>query len=467
VQLFFSELTGREQEDKVRKIKDILANEGNERTDTQTFTPRVYGNEDFFKQTAAPIRQLIADALENPDLSGDENLFKNIVKFCSMARAVIADVTGSMKKEAFGTPDLGGLGEPFYDTFSPAQVAFAREFAGKGQLGELTSVLGGKLQVGGGIIHSWGNMLLMGGGLFREFHETTKYLRENPNDPKALEDFTKAAKNFIYAWAQSSTCERGQAAMLMMIIDSMAKYAGCQFMRPEVPEMAKTRLAELSEQIPDKQRITSEMCVKLDSAREQMATARLPQLDKQFGRNFPEFHRKKLVSRHAARLQALTQEYPDEKKYRDELDEFRKGPLCGSIDENGLKKLTESIVSELRRFMSQHVACLQALTQEYPDEKKYRDELDELRKDPLYKNIDESKLRNEVERKVEDLRKFNNEKSKIDTNYYKIKVVGGTCKRRIDEKFLKDFYYNPDVPALHAQSFGRFAELYQCTFVPI
>jgi hypothetical protein len=260
VQLFFSGLTGRERDEKVEEIRKIIANESNEQADTRKLRLVGYGDEVFFDRTAAPIRQLIAAALENPDLSGDENLFENIVKFCSMARAVIADVTGSEHCEHFGQPstveDNHGIPEAFERQFTPAQNALCLELSG-GQFNgdsECISVLNASLCKSGEIIHSAGNMLFMGGGLFKELHETAKYLRDNPNNPKALEDFTKAAKNFIYAWAQSSTCNRGQAAMLMMIIDGMAKYAGCKFVRPEVPEMAKTRLAELSEQIPTENR---------------------------------------------------------------------------------------------------------------------------------------------------------------------------------------------------------------------
>jgi hypothetical protein len=59
-------------------------------------------------------------------------------------------------------------------------------------------------------------------------------------------------KKFMYTWSQSSTVSRGGAAILMMLVDGMAKYAGCQLKRPEVPQEARLALQQLTERFPDK-----------------------------------------------------------------------------------------------------------------------------------------------------------------------------------------------------------------------
>jgi hypothetical protein len=43
--------------------------------------------------------------------------------------------------------------------------------------------------------------------------------------------------------------------MLMMLVDRMTKYAGCQLKCPEVPEVAKTTLSQLTQSFPDGDKI--------------------------------------------------------------------------------------------------------------------------------------------------------------------------------------------------------------------
>jgi hypothetical protein len=107
------------------------------------------------------------------------------------------------------------------------------------------------LYVDGNVQHAPLNMLFIGSDLFKECMEEAKRLKENPNDSEALAAFTQAMKKFMYTWSQSSTCFRGQAAMLEMLVDSIAKYAGFELKRPEVPEAAQTALAQLTEKFPD------------------------------------------------------------------------------------------------------------------------------------------------------------------------------------------------------------------------
>ncbi|MDR2371927.1 MAG: hypothetical protein LBD60_02145 [Puniceicoccales bacterium] len=107
----------------------------------------------------------------------------------------------------------------------------------------------------GSVKHSHLSMLYVGSDIFKDIMKAAKHLKENPEDPEALAAFTQAIKKFMYTWSQSSTCHRGQAAILMMLVDSMAKYAGFQFKRPEVPDEARTALAQLAERFPDRDRV--------------------------------------------------------------------------------------------------------------------------------------------------------------------------------------------------------------------
>ncbi|MDR0740773.1 MAG: hypothetical protein LBF34_03630 [Puniceicoccales bacterium] len=165
------------------------------------------------------------------------------------------------------------IGEPFDISFSESQNYLARWLAtdlypldpsqwDTLKLGQQAnsdyqkrSQFGCAVRGNGYVDHSYLSMLHVGSGIFKECMEEAKRLKENQNDPEALAAFTQAIKKFMYTWSQSTTCDRGQAAMLMMLVDSMAKYAGCQLKRPEVPEEARTALAQLTERFPDSNKI--------------------------------------------------------------------------------------------------------------------------------------------------------------------------------------------------------------------
>ncbi|MDR1334540.1 MAG: hypothetical protein LBJ71_04965, partial [Holosporaceae bacterium] len=115
VKSFFPELKDEELENKITEIEQIFANESNEQIDHQTFTTGMYGNEGFFNQTAAPLRQLIVDVLRKAieqdklDLSDDEAVrafYEKIVVFCAIARGSIAAVAGSDDMNLFGMPAM-------------------------------------------------------------------------------------------------------------------------------------------------------------------------------------------------------------------------------------------------------------------------------------------------------------------------------------------------------------------------
>jgi hypothetical protein len=279
---------------KVAEIEQILANENNEQVDHQIFNiAEYYGDQNFFNQTAAPLRQLIADAigkafeqgeLERIDGDAMKIFFKKMVMFVAIARAAIAIVVKS--GGLFGIPydwtsDIAR--SPFDVIFSPAQIRFAQwitsddyptspnetSFEGKVALYEeakdpqnslnlvknpeiaYRTSFGERISKSGHIFHPIQSMFFVGSGVFRECMVTAKYLKETPDDSKALAAFTQAMKKFIYIWSQSATCWRGQAAMLMMLVDSIAKYASCKFKHPEVPEAAKIALAQLTQKFPD------------------------------------------------------------------------------------------------------------------------------------------------------------------------------------------------------------------------
>jgi hypothetical protein len=208
-----------------------------------------------------------------------QDFYEKVVMFTSMARSIAA-VAANTTQESFGKPceEPSVLNEPFHCTFNESQIYLARWLAAneypadpnncKGlELGNLTPprpirgsytkgcLLGGRILNDGMVGHSQLNMFAGGSDLFRECMAEARRLKENPNDSEAHEAFTEAMKKFMYVWSQSSTCYRGQAAMLMMFVDSMAKYAGCEFQRPEVPEVAKTTLKQLSERFPDRGKV--------------------------------------------------------------------------------------------------------------------------------------------------------------------------------------------------------------------
>jgi hypothetical protein len=334
VHSFFPEITQKSQyESKIAEVEQILANEGNEQIDHRKLFTGLYGDEGFFNQTAAPLRQLLADAFEHQVLDTDNdwevrNFFEKIIQFSAIARGAIAAVTNSKNMEKFGMriePQYGSLrffqeqfeendipyeesmlyplhpqtsddvenlktqlrydrsdqllglvkciGEPFHITFSESQIYLARWLASDPdpsnpnqwdalKLGQLTndsyqkeSSFGCTVDGNGHVHHNSLNMLYVGNGIFKECMEGAKRLKEDPNDPEALAAFTQAIKKFMYTWSQSSTYSRGQAAMLMMFVDSIAKYAGFQLKRPEVPEETRTALAQLTERFPDRDKV--------------------------------------------------------------------------------------------------------------------------------------------------------------------------------------------------------------------
>jgi hypothetical protein len=104
----------------------------------------------------------------------------------------------------------------------------------------------------GHIMHPAKSMISIGSGLFNECIEEAQHLRENPNNLEAQVAFTQAIKKFVYTWSQSTTYLRGQAAVLTILVDSIAKYAGFKLKRPEVPEEVRTTLRQLTERFPDK-----------------------------------------------------------------------------------------------------------------------------------------------------------------------------------------------------------------------
>jgi hypothetical protein len=292
VQSFFPGLADQAYKNKVEEVTRMLANtqmptkEGAEQVDHRTLYAGLYGNESFFDQTAGPLRQLITSAIEQSNLNLEDDkaaqdFYKKVVMFTAVTRGAIAQVADKLivaDDNHFGKPmEIPPLAEPFDATFNESQIYLARWLASDAYPSDLnnyeelkleaapnagkSSPLGCIVEANGSIYHSFLNMLFSGSGLFKECMDEARRLRENPNDPKAPKDpeaqkaFTEAMKKFMYTWSQSSTCERGQAAMLMMLVDSMAKYAGCEFQRPEIPEKVKTTLAELSKKFPDQEKI--------------------------------------------------------------------------------------------------------------------------------------------------------------------------------------------------------------------
>ncbi|MDR2371926.1 MAG: hypothetical protein LBD60_02140 [Puniceicoccales bacterium] len=285
---FFPELKGEELTRKEAEIKQMLANGGSQQVDHRPLIAGLYGNEGFFNQVSGPLRQLIANTLDEAlqrgklDLSDNASVqafFEKIVIFSTTARGAIAVVVGSPEAELFGHPEYPAgdpLCEQFDLYFSESQIYLARwltsdvyptnpynanpEGRETLKLGDMSpklippNQLGCRLYSAGGVAHAPLNMLFVGDSLFKECLEEAKRLKENPEDPEALAAFTQAMKKFMYTWSQSSTCRRGGAAVLAMLVDSMAKYAGFQLKRPEVPDEARTALARLTEEFPDRSR---------------------------------------------------------------------------------------------------------------------------------------------------------------------------------------------------------------------
>jgi hypothetical protein len=297
VQLFFPEITPKEYANKVAEIERILANAGSGQTDHRTFIDNIYGNEDFFNQTADPLRQLIIFAIEKGfkqdtlDLESHtavQDFYIKIVMFIAAARGIIATVADSLCSEFFGEINLLPLaegGESFDAKFSKSQIYFTKWLAS--EYSEISpnkylqkealdtfsdvelrlpnifkrayrSTLGCSMLENGFIIRTSLNMFFIGSVLFKECIEKANRLKETPNNPKARTAFTQAMKKFIYTWSQSSTCYRGQAAMLMMLVDSIAKYAGFKLKRPKTPQKVRAALAQLSERFPDTDPRTNE-----------------------------------------------------------------------------------------------------------------------------------------------------------------------------------------------------------------
>jgi hypothetical protein len=273
----------------LEEIKQILANGSDEQADHRAFTAGIYGNEDFFKQTAGPLRQLIADAIEGTLNSGELKLaddesvqafFRKVMTFSAVARGVVAVAANPDSQDssyfgyAFNSFDervdkrgvkANQMKDPFGADFSLSQATFVRwlisdEYPnpdaclslqpGKSSIPSV-SESGCSLDGDGNVTHAAISMLIIGENLFAECIETAKYLKENPDNQEALAAFTLAMKKFIYAWSQSSTFYRGQAAILEMLVDGIAKYAGFQIKQPEIPEAAKTALRQLTHKFPD------------------------------------------------------------------------------------------------------------------------------------------------------------------------------------------------------------------------
>jgi hypothetical protein len=271
VKTFFPNLEEQKYKSKVAEIEQMLAQGGSDQVDHRTFTTGLYGDQNFFQQTAGPLRELITSAIERSELNlGDgaatQELFEKIVKFSSVARGAVAMVAEPQGKDVknFGLPITNfTLGEPFNKAFTKLQIAFARWLASNEyptlpndcqtlQLKQLynsemayINALGNEVLQHGFITHSYLNMMLRGSDIFRECIGEARRLKENPDDPEALAAFTQAMKKFMYTWSQSAICYRGQAAMLMMLVDSMAKYAGVQLKRPEVPENAQEMMQQI------------------------------------------------------------------------------------------------------------------------------------------------------------------------------------------------------------------------------
>ncbi|MDR0740772.1 MAG: hypothetical protein LBF34_03625 [Puniceicoccales bacterium] len=273
IDLFFPEITkGSQYISKVAEIEQILVNKRNTQADLRTFTAGCYGNENFFKQTAIPLRQLITNVLkvalerDKLDLSNNaavQAFWEKIVIFLATARNAVAMVAGSNNMQYFGIPmDEGFLVESFHNIFSPAQVRLVHWLASKDyttlpedwemlQPKNYTTVLETQVTDRGHIFHSKQNMLFIGNCIFKECMEEANHLKKNPSNPEALAAFTQAMKKFMYIWSQSSTCHRGQAAILAMLADSIVKYAGFQLKRPEIPEEVRIALAQLTERFPE------------------------------------------------------------------------------------------------------------------------------------------------------------------------------------------------------------------------
>ncbi|MDR0418008.1 MAG: hypothetical protein LBH08_01050 [Puniceicoccales bacterium] len=214
---------------------------------------------------------MVANAVNKSDKADLQDFYERIVMFCATARGVIAQVADSEDMDYFGLPVKNCntcLVESFSNTFNPAQIYFAHLVASENdhtnpengktfQPKEHETSLGSKITEYGHIFHSKKNMMLVGGDLFRECIETAKYLKENPNNQQARTNFTQALKKFIYVWSHSSTFKRGQAAVLEILIDGLAKFTGSQVKRPEVQEKEKTVLTQLNETFPDAGNIIS------------------------------------------------------------------------------------------------------------------------------------------------------------------------------------------------------------------
>jgi hypothetical protein len=225
VQSFFPEITLKEYVSKITEIEQILTNGGNEQVNHRTLTAGIYGNEDFFNQVSGPLRQLIADtldeALEHGQLDLTDNaavqaFFEKIVIFSATARGTIAAVAGSDNTYKFGNPVDPNipdniLTERFSNFFSESQTYLARWLTsdvypaspydsnpeghealklGDRNLKESDGILhenqlGYGLDSLGNVQHAAKNMLFIGDGLFKECMEEAKRLKENPDDPEA------------------------------------------------------------------------------------------------------------------------------------------------------------------------------------------------------------------------------------------------------------------------------------------
>jgi hypothetical protein len=269
IYFFYPELEGEELENKATEIGQILVNERNEQVDHRTFSANIYGNETFFNQTAAPLRQLTTsvilktleqDRLDLEDDAAVQSFYEKIMMFAAIARNTIARVSmGPARGPLFGNPinQRENLCEFFGVTFSASQIHFARWLASdaypiKPSIDELLwnqdyyCPFGGTIGKGGNVYHSCLDMFYVGNRFFKECMVTAKRLKENPNDPEALIVFTLAMKKFMYTWSQSSTFWRGQAAILGMLVDSIAKYTGFQLKRPKVTKEARAVLMLLT-----------------------------------------------------------------------------------------------------------------------------------------------------------------------------------------------------------------------------
>jgi hypothetical protein len=239
--------------------------------------------------------------------------------------------------------------------------------------------------------------------------------------------------------------------MLMMLVDSMAKYAGVQLKRPEVPENAK----EMMQQIPN-----------LVKERIETLEARI---------------RKGPSDQEQAEIQSLDAEIKSLQEKKKELS---------SIERQAWKKSwpaeleVEKIINALREDMYKakgkeyNEGEVSTKDQEIEDvlERK-KQELYEEKVAPPQKKGDEAYEQSKaLGKEIEKCEKRKNElllvhEQKQLQTLQDIKPTAEgeepVASQRNDKRFLEDLYYHFDVFALHMPSCAAFSERYDCSFVPI